>query len=175
MKRTLYFAGVLAIVIVIAGTFPSTTTYEQPPRNSWPYLETHPVPSIEPIKDEIMPLPQIKATSTSSTTPETSPDSPQNQSGDVLLAQVTAYNTVPAQTDSTPCISASGDNICGRDDVVACPTSLPLGTLVEINGKIYECLDRTHPRFGHRFDISFDKDIEGALAWGIRIVEVRVV
>ena len=27
---------------------------------------------------------------------------------------VTGYNTVPGQTDYTPCIAASGANICGR-------------------------------------------------------------
>ena len=92
-----------------------------------------------------------------------------------MIAHVTAYNTVEGQTDDTPCISASGDNICGRDDVVACPTSLPLGALVEINGKVYECLDRTNPRFNGRFDISFDKDVQGALAWGIKKVEVKII
>jgi len=161
MKRTLIFAGVLFIAILVAGSFPSTTTYEQPPRNTWPHSDTHPVPSVEPIKEvePPAPLPEIKATSTER----------------VLVAQVTAYNTVEAQTDGTPCISASGDNICGRTDVVACPNHLPLGTLVEIHGKTYVCLDRTHPKYNGRFDISFDKDVAGALQWGIRQVAVRII
>lgn len=71
---------------------------------------------------------------------------------------VTGYNTVPEQTDSTPCIAASGDNICGRNDVVACPRALPLGTEIEIDGKRYVCLDRLAPKYDHRIDISCDKD-----------------
>lgn len=73
-------------------------------------------------------------------------------------AHVTGFNTVEAQTDETPCISASGHDICGRSDVVACPRHLPLGTKVEIDGKMYECLDRTAPKYNDRFDISCDKD-----------------
>jgi len=75
-------------------------------------------------------------------------------------AHVTGYNTVVAQTDSTPCIAASGDNICGRDDVVACPTNVPLYTKVEIEGKQYTCLDRTAGKYDGRYDISCDKDFE---------------
>src|SRR5215831_9255689 len=41
---------------------------------------------------------------------------------------VTGYNTVAAQTDRTPCIGAAGTYICGRNDVVACPPLLKLGT-----------------------------------------------
>jgi hypothetical protein len=56
---------------------------------------------------------------------------------------VTGYNTVRAQTDDTPCIGASGANICGRRDTVACPPLLKLGATVEIRGKKYVCEDRT--------------------------------
>lgn len=77
-----------------------------------------------------------------------------------LQAHVTGYNTVEWQTDSTPCISATGDDICGRTDVVACPRSLELGTEVEIDGKRYICLDRTAKKYDGRFDISCDKDMD---------------
>ncbi len=77
--------------------------------------------------------------------------------GSVIVATVTGYNSVPEQTDSTPCV-ASGGYICGRDDVVACPTYLALGSWVTIEGKSYQCMDRTHPRYGSRFDIFCDKD-----------------
>lgn len=79
--------------------------------------------------------------------------------GESMTAMITGYNTVEAQTDSTPCI-ASGGNICGRDDVVACPREIPLFTWVQIEGKKYECMDRTHIRFNDRFDISCDKDMD---------------
>lgn len=92
----------------------------------------------------------------------------------VIMATVTGYNTVPWQTDDTPCIAASGDNICGRDDVVACPRHIPLGTDVEIDGKQYICLDRLAKKYDHRFDISCDKDMEcPAKVSGTKAVKVK--
>ncbi len=71
---------------------------------------------------------------------------------------VTGYNTVAAQTDDDPCIAASGANICGRRNTIACPPLLPLGTAVEIKGRMYVCEDRMASRFRDRFDINCDKD-----------------
>ena len=88
---------------------------------------------------------------------------------------VTAYNTVPEQTWGDPCISASGDNICGRKNVVACPRSIPLGTWVMIDEDYYLCLDRLALKYDYRFDISFDKDIQGAKEFGKQIKEVIIL
>ena len=90
-------------------------------------------------------------------------------------AVVTAYNTVPEQTWGDPCISASGDNICGRNNVVACPRSIPLGTWVIIDDTYYQCLDRLALKYDNRFDISFDKDIQGAKEFGKQIKEVIIL
>lgn len=76
-----------------------------------------------------------------------------------MQAYVTGYNTVRGQTDNTPCIAASGADICGRRDTVACPPLLRLGAVVEIKGRRYVCEDRMAPRFGGRFDINCDKDV----------------
>ena len=75
-----------------------------------------------------------------------------------VRAFVTGYNTVAGQTDSTPCLAASGANICGRRDAAACPRKIGLGTIVEINGNTYVCEDRLAKKFDRRFDISCDKD-----------------
>jgi hypothetical protein len=75
-----------------------------------------------------------------------------------VRAFVTGYNTIHGQTDSTPCIAASGANICGRRDAVACPRRIGLGTVVEIRGTTYVCEDRLAKKFDTRFDISCDKD-----------------
>ena len=69
---------------------------------------------------------------------------------------VTGYNTVATQTDRTACIGAAGTYICGRNDVVACPPFLKLGTAVEIGGKRYVCEDRTSRKYRSRFDINCD-------------------
>jgi hypothetical protein len=73
-------------------------------------------------------------------------------------AYVTGYNTVPGQTDDTPCIAASGANICGRTDAVACPRHIGLGTFLDIRGTTYVCEDRLAKKYDSRFDISCDKD-----------------
>src|ERR1700737_5501884 len=52
---------------------------------------------------------------------------------------VTGYNTVPGQTDYTPCIAASGANICGRREAIAGPPLLPVGGIGEITGKKEVC------------------------------------
>lgn len=90
-------------------------------------------------------------------------------------ATITAYNTVPEQTWGDPCISASGDNICGKKNVVACPRSIPLGTWVIIDNRYYQCLDRLALKYDDRFDISFDKDIEGAKEFGKQNKEVLII
>ena len=77
-----------------------------------------------------------------------------------ITTKVTGYNTVPEQTDNTPCIASSGENICGKKNVVACPRELKVGTIVEIHGKEYKCLDILAEKFDHRFDISCDKDFK---------------
>jgi len=76
----------------------------------------------------------------------------------LVHAYVTGYNTVPEQTSPTPCIAASGDNICGRTDVVACPRRISLGTFLQIRGATYICEDRLAKKYDSRFDISCDKD-----------------
>lgn len=75
-----------------------------------------------------------------------------------LRAYVTGYNTITGQTDESSCIAASGADICGRHDAVACPSRIRLGTVVEIWGTAYVCEDRPARRFDSRFDISCDKD-----------------
>lgn len=92
-----------------------------------------------------------------------------------IYATITAYNTVPEQTWGDPCISASGDNICGKKNVVACPRSIPLGTWVIIDNEYYQCLDRLALKYDNRFDISFDKDIEGAKKFGKQNKEVLII
>jgi hypothetical protein len=75
-----------------------------------------------------------------------------------IHAYVTGYNTVPEQASPTPCIAASGGNICGRTDVVACPRRISLGSFLQIRGATYICEDRLAKKYDSRFDISCDKD-----------------
>lgn len=64
--------------------------------------------------------------------------------GTELNVQSSAYAPSPYQTDSTPCITAAGTRV--RDGVVA-TNFLPLGTVLEINGKRYIVEDRMNSRY----------------------------
>lgn len=93
---------------------------------------------------------------------------------DKTMASISAYNSVPEQTDNTPCLGAGG-HICGRDDVVA-NNCLPIGTIVQIDGKIYEVYDRMNSRYGcEYFDIYMGMDVEGAKEFGIQYKEVIIL
>jgi 3D (Asp-Asp-Asp) domain-containing protein len=63
----------------------------------------------------------------------------------LAIATVTAYSSSPRA------VTASG--IPAFEGVVACPRKYPLGTQVQIDGKVYECLDRLAVRYDDRFDI----------------------
>ena len=92
----------------------------------------------------------------------------------LINAYVTGYNTVVGQTDGSPCISASGENICGVSDAAACPRRIPFGTRITIDGRTYRCVDRLALKFDDRFDISFQKDIKAARKFGIQIKEIKI-
>jgi len=91
-----------------------------------------------------------------------------------VLAILTAYTPRPEETDDTPYITASGELV--REGIVACPIYLPFGTLIEIDGEIYECQDRMNPRFWYqnRFDILMF-DLEKAREFGKKVVEVKII
>ena len=93
---------------------------------------------------------------------------------------VTAFNSVPWQTDSTPCISADGSNICKLKELGdnSCAAALPFGTKINVPGfGVCTVRDRLAPRFSYRIDLYFggaDK-LQAAKQWGKRHVEVAVL
>jgi len=87
----------------------------------------------------------------------------------VVLANLSAYNPVAAQCDSTPDITASGKKV--RAGYVA-NNCLPFGTIVEIDGKHYEVQDRMNRRYGCKyFDILMWNEQE-ARTFGRQIKEI---
>lgn len=93
-------------------------------------------------------------------------------------ATFTAYNSVPEQTDSSPCHGASGINLCEVSRWInVCATRLyPLGTVIEIEGHgLYTVLDKTSLKYANRIDIFMDKDIKGARQFGIKQLKYRLV
>ena len=117
---------------------------------------------------------------------------------DTLLLRSTAYNSLEAQTDSTPFITSTGERtrfgiIAVSRDLLA-ETQLPYGSLVRLtdlghyyNGRNlgeYQALldsqglfiveDTMHPRKQGQIDVWFPEYNE-AVQWGVRQVRVEVI
>jgi 3D (Asp-Asp-Asp) domain-containing protein len=75
----------------------------------------------------------------------------------------TAYTADMAQTDSSPTITASNQQV--QEGIVA-NNCLPFGTKIKANGRIYEVQDRMNNRYGcENFDI-YMTDISAAIDFG---------
>ena len=91
-----------------------------------------------------------------------------------VLAVLTAYTPRPEETDDTPHITASGQLV--REGIVA-NNCYPFGTLIEINGKLYEVQDRMNKRFDNCcecFDI-LTFDLEKAREFGKKVEEIKII
>jgi 3D (Asp-Asp-Asp) domain-containing protein len=84
-----------------------------------------------------------------------------------------------AQTDSSPCITANGFNVCehGIEDTVA-TNYLPFGTRVRIpelfGERVFVVRDRMNARYYRKFDI-WMKDKAEAIQFGVRVAEIEVL
>ena len=99
----------------------------------------------------------------------------------VYQAEMTAYNAGdPYQCDMTPCISASGDNICtmlAQGQNICAANMLPLGTKIKIDG-IGTCLilDRMASRFTNRIDWAYPADKHTqAVKFGLKTVNYTIL
>jgi len=97
-----------------------------------------------------------------------------------LQKVVTAYNSVPEQTDDSPCISANNSNICeleAKGDH-SCAAALPFGTKLHIPG-FGNCTvrDRLAPKFAYRVDIHMGgaNKIAVAKSWGKKNLLVSII
>lgn len=89
-----------------------------------------------------------------------------------IEATVTGYTSDESETDTSPFTTANQTDV--REGIIACPRSIPFGTLVEVDGRQYECQDRMNKRFDDRFDIWFKTKAE-AFGWGKRKVEIKII
>jgi 3D (Asp-Asp-Asp) domain-containing protein len=91
----------------------------------------------------------------------------------------TAYNSDPAQTDNTPCITANGFNVCkhGVEDTIAA-NFLPFGAKVrmpELYGdRVFVVRDRMNSRYTSRVDIWMLKKTD-ARKFGVQKVVIEVL
>jgi len=96
-----------------------------------------------------------------------------------ITVVATAYSSDVAQTDSTPCITANGYNVCkhGKEDVIAA-NFLPFGAKVRIpelyGDKIFTVQDRMNARYHYRVDF-WKHSRNRAITFGKRLVKVEVI
>lgn len=94
------------------------------------------------------------------------------------IRTVTAYNVgIAAQTDDTPCIGATGEDLCKaleRGERVCAANFVPLGTVLTVKG-YGDCMvkDRMARRYSDRVDIAMKaSEYEQALKWGAQKLRV---
>lgn len=101
----------------------------------------------------------------------------------IINVVATAYSSDVGQTDDTPCIPASGYNLCnhyekyGEGDTIAA-NFLPLGTQVRIpelyGDKIFIVRDRMNARYGYgRIDVWMPERQE-AIHFGVKRLKMEV-
>ncbi len=92
---------------------------------------------------------------------------------------MTAYNSDPAQTDDTPCITANGFNVCehGVEDTIAA-NFLKFGTKVRIpelyGDRIFVVRDRMNKRYSDRVDIWMKEKVD-ARKFGVKVAKIEIV
>ncbi len=91
-----------------------------------------------------------------------------------------AYNSVPSQTANDPNLAAWGDTLKpGMRCIAVSRDLIELGldhnTQVKIEGLegIYLVKDKMHARWRRRIDLYMGKDVEKALEWGRKRLQIR--
>ena len=92
---------------------------------------------------------------------------------------MSSYNSEPAQTDDTPCITANGFDVCahGIEDTVAA-NFLPFGAQIKIpdlfGDRIFIVRDRMNQRYPDRIDIWMLNKADSKI-FGLRRAEVQLL
>ncbi len=93
--------------------------------------------------------------------------------------KITAYNSEIGQTDSTPCITANGFNVCehATEDTIAA-NFLRFGTKVKMpelfGNRVFVVRDRMNERYGDRIDI-WMADKADARAFGVKVAQIEIL
>ena len=95
-----------------------------------------------------------------------------------VRSEVSGYNPVPEQTDSTPCTTASGKNICEREVDVVAANWLKFGAKVRIpeyfGDRIFTVEDRMNTRYPYNTDVLF-YDKQQAREFGRRTLVIQIL
>lgn len=98
---------------------------------------------------------------------------------DTYNIPITAYSSTPDQTDSTPCITANGYDLCeANEENIIAANFLPFGTKVRIpeyfGDRIFTVQDRMNARYYYKADI-WMKTRQPAMEWGLVYATIEVV
>ncbi len=129
------------------------------------------------VDDRVVAL-EIAAMQNTHAAVESLPES-ENRELPSIVVPVSAYNSVPWQTDATPCIGAQGTDICEKLErgLQTCAANfVPLGTVLEVDG-LGTCTvrDRMNARYNYRVDWYMGMDIQAARNWGVRQKNVAIL
>lgn len=92
---------------------------------------------------------------------------------------ITAYNSDPRQTDSDPCTTANGYNVCKseKEDTIAA-NFLKFGSKVMIpelfGDRVFVVRDRMNKRHANRVDV-WMKDYNEAIHFGVKVAKIQVI
>ena len=92
-----------------------------------------------------------------------------------MEAIISHYSSVDSCHTGEDCLMANGRR--AYIGAVACPRSVPLGVLIEINGQNLECADRTAKWVDGRYDVftGYGKEArERAIELGIRKEKIKI-
>ena len=93
------------------------------------------------------------------------------------VVSMSAYTSREEETDSTPCISADGTNICQYNGCIVASNDYPFDTVVFIEG-LGECVvkDRMSSRYTGtgNMDLYFGEDLEGAIEFGRQNMKIKI-
>jgi len=116
----------------------------------------------------------------------TFPEPEEREVVQVRYMDATAYNSLPAQTNGNPCVTANGDNVCmlyeqyGYQNTVA-SNAFPFGTLLRFpdlyGDKVFRVNDRMARRYRNRVDfwmVSYPEARQFGVKRGIKVEVVAI-
>jgi 3D (Asp-Asp-Asp) domain-containing protein len=133
----------------------------------------------ETISLNLAPKEEIIDQSVADLTKENASSSPAAKIKSESVHVITAYTSEAAQTDSSPCITANGFNVCehGIEDTIAA-NWLPMGAKVKIpdlfGDRIFVVRDRMNKRHADRADIWMVSKAD-ALKFGKKTARIQVI
>lgn len=154
----------LAIVLVLSILFPTIANADMEQEQMLPDAQTVAL-IIEQMKNETRPYGRLPQ----------SADAPPRRTYTIPL---TAYTSEVGQTDDTPCITASGLDVCERNEEnVVAANFLPLGTRVRIpelyGNQVFYVEDRMNARYHYKMDI-WMKQKQDAKQFGVKHATIEV-